>query len=108
MEVSFLVHFTRLPGASFFQQIERVLWKVCSFITVLGPIGQLILFFLCALAESSKIDIIGYLSMSIMVILGGAYVLARVFLLVESIRSLYFLPPDAFTATWAANFPHIA
>jgi hypothetical protein len=36
------------------------------------------------------------------------YTLARLFLMVEIFRSLCFLPPDAYVATWASNIPHIA
>ncbi len=36
------------------------------------------------------------------------YVVARLFLLVEVFRTLCFLPPDAYVATWASNVPHIS
>ncbi|KAH7176799.1 hypothetical protein EDB81DRAFT_773584 [Dactylonectria macrodidyma] len=36
-----------------------------------------------------------------------ALVLARLFLIVESFRSLYYLLPEAYMATWAANILHI-
>ncbi len=36
------------------------------------------------------------------------YVLARLFLLVEIFRSLFFLPPEAYLSTWAANIPHLS
>jgi len=35
------------------------------------------------------------------------YILARLFILVEIFRSLCFLPPDTWVATWATNIPHI-
>ena len=35
------------------------------------------------------------------------YVLARLFLMVEIFRSLYFLPPGAFIQTWSSSVPHI-
>jgi hypothetical protein len=34
------------------------------------------------------------------------YCLARVFLMFEIFRSLFFLPPDAFIDTWSGPFPH--
>jgi hypothetical protein len=37
-----------------------------------------------------------------------AYILGRLFLIVESFRALLFLPPSAFIATWATNIPHVA
>lgn len=36
------------------------------------------------------------------------YVLARLVLLVEIFRTLCFLPPDAYIATWATNIPHLS
>ncbi|MCJ1479133.1 hypothetical protein MMC13_007817 [Lambiella insularis] len=35
------------------------------------------------------------------------YILARLYLTVEIFRSLFYLPPEAFVATWAAGVPHI-
>jgi hypothetical protein len=37
-----------------------------------------------------------------------AYILGRLFLIVECFRTLLFLPPGAFVATWATNIPHFA
>jgi len=34
------------------------------------------------------------------------YCLARVFLMFEIFRSLFFLPPEAFIDTWSGSFPH--
>jgi hypothetical protein len=36
----------------------------------------------------------------------GIYVLARLFLIVESFRSLYYLPPQAFSSTWTGDFSY--
>ena len=35
------------------------------------------------------------------------YVMARLFLLVEIFRTLYFLPPDAYISTWTTSIPHV-
>ncbi|KAK6438575.1 hypothetical protein LTR95_005227, partial [Oleoguttula sp. CCFEE 5521] len=35
------------------------------------------------------------------------YALARLVLIVEMFRSLAYLPPDAFIATWTSNVPHV-
>lgn len=92
-------------------RIESVLWKVSSFMTVFCPIGTVTFFYLA----NNLIIIMGraapywlYTWSSIFSFLAVAFVLARIFLLVESFRTLYFLPPDAFTATWAANIPHFS
>jgi hypothetical protein len=36
------------------------------------------------------------------------YVVARLYLLVEIFRTLFFLPPSAYVSTWATNVPHVA
>lgn len=42
------------------------------------------------------------------IVLLFTYVVARLFLLVEVFRTLCFLPPDAYVATWGSNVPHIS
>jgi hypothetical protein len=92
--------------------VERVLWRVSSFITVLGPIAIVAMFivygalYLSGICHRHPYDarwLMALVSLSVVV-----FVLARLFLIVESFRSLYFLPPDAFTATWAGNMPHLS
>ena len=34
------------------------------------------------------------------------YTVARIYIIVEMIRSLFYLPPEAFVETWSASFPH--
>jgi hypothetical protein len=43
-----------------------------------------------------------------MMFLYFGYVVARLFMIVETFRTLFFLPPSAYIATWASNVPHIA
>lgn len=35
------------------------------------------------------------------------HILSRLVILVEIFRSLFFMPPDAFVATWTSNIPHL-
>ena len=44
----------------------------------------------------------------VVTVLMTLYILARLFLMVEIFRTLCFLPPEAYVATWASNIPHIA
>ncbi|KAH8751560.1 hypothetical protein BGZ57DRAFT_774831 [Hyaloscypha finlandica] len=46
------------------------------------------------------------LSLVLVVVFIVPYVLARLFLMFEIFRSLFFLPPDAFIDTWSGSFPH--
>ena len=48
----------------------------------------------------------GILSL-IVILITGMYAVARLFILVEAFRTLYFLPPAAFISSWASNLPHI-
>jgi hypothetical protein len=41
------------------------------------------------------------------VVLFAVFVAARVFILVEAVRSLAYQPPETFRTTWAANIPHV-
>lgn len=43
-----------------------------------------------------------------MILIPLSYVVCRFFLVVEIFRSLCFLPPSAYIATWATNVPHVA
>jgi hypothetical protein len=36
------------------------------------------------------------------------YIIARLFLIVELFRCLFFLPPSAFVATWVSSVPHVS
>jgi hypothetical protein len=41
-------------------------------------------------------------------VFGMFYMLARLILLVETFRTLVFLPPDAFVSTWVSNTPNVS
>ena len=40
-------------------------------------------------------------------VFGVIYIITRLFLLVETFRTLAFLPPDAFVATWVSSIPSV-
>jgi hypothetical protein len=88
-------------------QMEKLLWKVSTFVTIAVPVAfvmidvHLNLFRLNDLFGQAWARILLYLSLV-------AIVVARMFLLVESFRSLYFLPPSVFKNTWASNIPHLS
>jgi hypothetical protein len=89
--------------------IEQLLWRISSvIITCLLP--------LVLLPYSSLVYEIGFVEdldpeeihMQIWsAFFGLVYVLARLYLLVETFRTLAFLPPDAFVSTWVQNIPYI-
>jgi hypothetical protein len=96
---------------------EALLWRICSIATAVLPI--LSLYFSCRWAKyvsglsGWKPDPIprymfprlyGYILVAFFLV---PYILARLFLLVEIFRSLFFLPPEAFRDTWSGSFPHL-
>jgi len=80
---------------------EQVMWRVSSIYLMLGPLLSIILasFLVRVLSEFGMRKVLTPC-------LGVAYVAARLALLVGSLRSLWFLPPEAFVSTWAGNAPH--
>ena len=80
---------------------EQIIWWITSLFCT-----TLILIFIpiVLLVERFTPDLDDF----VFALLSILYVLARLFLMVEIFRTLCFLPPDAYVATWASNIPHIA
>ena len=89
---------------SFPTAIEQTLWRTASIMsTVLLPIMCLPLFVNEYIVRGPFMLIKVW-----EIIVGGLYVIARAFLLVEIFRTLFYLPEDAYVTTWASNFPHVS
>ncbi|OTA91122.1 hypothetical protein M434DRAFT_33049 [Hypoxylon sp. CO27-5] len=85
--------------------IERLLWQVSSGCTA----GLLPVLTFCKMGKNTSVPgslyfILEALEISLLL----AYLLARLYLVVEVFRALCFLPSSAFVATWTAEIPHIA
>ncbi|KAI4869129.1 hypothetical protein F4820DRAFT_464654 [Hypoxylon rubiginosum] len=85
---------------------EQVLWQVASVCTA----ALLPILALCKMAHytpfSSESPSIHY-TLSILEFLTSlAYLLARLYLVIEIFRTLYFLPSSAFVGTWTSDIPH--
>ena len=103
---------------SFPTQGETIAWRVCSIVISVLPLISIIPLGIWMEAHPS------FWAMGIVdkpwntksfrfllgsVLVGGClipYILARLFLIVEIFRTLFFLPPDAFMDTWSGSFPH--
>ena len=88
--------------------VERTLWRsssiMCTAAMVLLVISLLIIGSTILVPEyDSEIVLSGVC----IFIVFALYIAARLFLIVEIFRSLCFLPPSAYYATWASNIPHI-
>ncbi|MCJ1229931.1 hypothetical protein MMC12_006602 [Toensbergia leucococca] len=87
---------------------EMLLWRIAALITALVTL----IFFLLSLVDFHVKDgilkrLVNFIVFSFYVVSIAAYVLARLYLMVEIFRSLFFLPPEAFVTTWSAGIPHV-
>lgn len=91
----------------FFQtKIEQQLWRVCSVAATVLPLPYLATHY-AFMKHGTNVGKTRIRQIrTIQGVLALFYVLARLFLIIESLRSLYYLPRDAFESTWSVNFPH--
>jgi hypothetical protein len=98
---------------------EALAWRVCSVITSsLPPLSIVPLAMWLQLnpyegsesndeTNAKRVKVRRYIvGAAVIVVFLIPYVLARLFLIVEIFRSLFFLPPEVFIETWSGTFPH--
>ncbi|PMD66117.1 uncharacterized protein K444DRAFT_580867 [Hyaloscypha bicolor E] len=85
---------------TFPSKVELILWRVASIYCTV--------FFILFLVLLTIPDRFQWFEDQMTKLVSSLYVLARVFMVVEMFRTLCFLPPDAYTSTWATNIPHLA
>jgi hypothetical protein len=80
--------------------IEQWLWRVCVVYSTLSlPLG----YYLGLIPGLTRyVDDASLVSASI-----GMYSVSRLVIIVGMGRCLFYLPPESFTTTWAANLPHV-
>ena len=108
---------------SFPTSIDQELWRISSILmTCLLPIAcfPVLTLLYVAAKHHSIVDFIdehtvhtpySYLALIIKgwgFIFGILYIAARLILLVETFRTLAFLPPDTFVSTWVSNIPNVS
>ena len=89
-------------------RIEQWLWRIASlWCTCFLLVVVLIMLIMVGAADALHFPdyIITVRLVQLSLIL---YVVARLYLLVEIFRTLFFLPPSAYISTWATNVPHVA
>jgi len=105
------IHFAAIKS-TFPSDLEKTSWCVASAVCTGIAMILLLTFFLSVML--AKVLCIFYweaedklMTFSIRLVL-LVYVLARLFLIVEIFRTLFFLPPSAFIATWVSSVPHVS
>lgn len=84
---------------------EKLLWRVSSLICAgMLPAYYSVLLYDIHIKWSS---VVRMPLPVIEIVLALGYFLAPLFLVVEVFRSLCFLPPSAFIATWSSQVPHV-
>jgi hypothetical protein len=100
----------------FATEIEKTLWRVASLVSTLILLIHPLVHTLKAVFTTWVPVPVGFhvVKKQLRIALGSltvvamvGYMVARLFLMVETFRSLFFLPPGAFVSTWPSSLPHI-
>ena len=85
--------------------VERTIWRAaslyCSMFGIILVMIYLIGKLFPSISEKQLDNVMAFLAVPTM----ATYALARLFLIAEMFRTLFFLPPSAYIATWTANAP---
>ncbi|UKZ58965.1 uncharacterized protein TrAtP1_000285 [Trichoderma atroviride] len=91
--------------------IELIFWRCASVYTTAAPVCSILLLFLVKRDDHSPQGLTYHLITLCLTLAAAPFVLypiARLFIIVEMFRTLYFLPPASFVSTWAPSVPHVA
>lgn len=91
--------------------IELIFWRCATIYTTVAPACSVLLLPFIAQFEDSTQGLTRHLVTFCLTLAAAPFVLypiARLFIIVEMFRTLYFLPPASFVSTWAPSVPHIA
>lgn len=94
---------------------DQTAWKCASlYATILGPLLISTIVLLALVKDklpraltTTKLDV-EKLNRAVHGVLSLGYILARLLMSVEIIRTFLYLPPSAFVDTWASNIPHFS
>lgn len=95
-------------NASFPTVADLWLWRISSLISMvilLSSAGIMVL--ATTLCKEKFPDPVINVLVTVIYSFAALYTLARVILIVEMVRCMLFLPPEAFVTTWTANIPHL-
>jgi hypothetical protein len=90
---------------------ELIVWRLATVYTVgFGPVAlsvNLIVKHISVDLIVKKLRLRGKYSVSVRVS-SSIYVLARLVIVVEAFRTLFYLPSDSYVPTWTSNIPHFS
>lgn len=93
--------------------VDKWLWRTAAISsTVLYPLsfgingGLVRVFDLFRLARISNF-LTDHAEFAVGIPIGVLYAISRLIIIGEMVRCLFYLPPEAFVATWTANIPHV-
>ncbi len=92
---------------------ELVIWRVCSVLTTCLPLAAVVPIAIWVRKHSWVLNMRvardgGVLGPLIVVGFIFPYILARLIIMVEVFRTLFYLPPEAYIETWSGAWPHWA
>ncbi|KAL9620579.1 MAG: hypothetical protein Q9160_004940 [Pyrenula sp. 1 TL-2023] len=94
--------------------VERLLWRISAVLTALMPLLSYVTVLTLRWASFKSFPgCIRHLLASenmtpcVMYIFWLLYILARIYIVLEALRSLAFLAPETYLETWSVNLPHI-
>lgn len=94
--------------------IELIGWRCASVYSTAFPLGFAILVGLTAVLDGYEYllhyrlyNTLVYVALFLVCLATFLYLVARLFILVEIFRTLFFLPAGSFVSTWASNIPHV-
>jgi hypothetical protein len=86
---------------------ERLFWRISTVLTMVIPwLSDFVNIFVYRSLRWLGMFRKDFMFVSYVLIFGPAYVLAHLFMMVEIFRTLYYIPPSAYRATWSAKVPH--
>ncbi|KAK1245408.1 hypothetical protein MKX08_005037 [Trichoderma sp. CBMAI-0020] len=92
--------------------IELIFWRVASVYTAAAPFCSIVLLLIVNRfehpTEGLTYHLVGTPCLTLAATPFILYPIARLFIIVEMFRTLYFLPPASFVSTWAPSVPHVA
>lgn len=93
-------------------RVEQIIWRCASVYILALPLMIVILFYagrflFCKTLRFDEERVHSLFSHG-GTVLSWVYLLARMCVLVDTVRNFFYLPPGAFIATWTVNIPHFA